>query len=472
MNRTTFFLIICNEFCERFCYYGLRSLLFSFAKEEYKFTVKESTIILHFFISMSYLFTLLGGFLSDMFLGRYNTIVVLSSLYLTGTSLLTYCSVVSGSPGLLVTSLLMIAVGTGGIKPCVAAFGGDQFGPDDAQNLRKFFNFFYFTINIGSMVSMVVTPIMSSGTCFGKQSCYPLAFGASSTLLGASILLFVIGTSLYVIKPARKKQFSRSFRSLVRNMKRLFWSLPESDEEPGTLLTPSEAACEACEEDDKKRTLRMLRILGPAVFFWALYDQQSSSWVMQGSKMDTRQSVFGYKVDVLPSQMQAFNSAFILLLIPMFSSLIYPLLGWIGVFSSPEEKMGAGIILASLSFFYSGYLEHRMGLAESAGQKLSILWQIPQYIILTAGEIMLNVTGMEYMYAEAPETMKSLALSMWLLAVTAGNLLVMGIAFLDPLALLPSSAHDMWSFVMYGIAGLVASKYMFRASGPTQKNMK
>ncbi|WEL39873.1 nitrate transporter [Encephalitozoon hellem] len=465
-RRTTLFLIICNEFCERFCYYGLRSLLFSFSREEYNFTTKESTMTLHFFVSMSYLFTLLGGLLSDMFLGRYNTIVALSSLYLTGTSLLTYCSVVSASPRLLMASLLMIAVGTGGIKPCVAAFGGDQFGVDETQDLRKFFNFFYFAINIGSMVSTVLTPVMSDTTCFGKNSCYPLAFGASSTLLGASIVLFVIGTNLYVIKPAKKEQFSRSFRSLAQNVKKLLWRQDGHDEKTSTLQTASEAVSEACEEDDKKKTLKILRILGPAVLFWALYDQQSSSWIEQGSKMDSRQRILGHDIDILPSQMQAFNSVFILLFIPMFSKLVYPLLGRIGILSSPEEKMGAGIVLASLSFFCSGYIEYKITLAESVGQKLSILWQVPQYVIVTAGEIMLNVTGMEYMYAEAPETMKSLVLSMWLLTVTAGNLLVMGITLLDPIALVSSRTHDMWSFIMYGIAGLAASRYMFQASRP------
>ncbi|CAD26015.1 OLIGOPEPTIDE TRANSPORTER [Encephalitozoon cuniculi GB-M1] len=474
MNGTTLFLIICNEFCERFCFYGLKSLLFSFTRSEYGFTIKESTVNLHFFISMSYLFTLFGGLLSDMFLGRYSTIVLLSSLYLTGTSLLTYCSIVSGSPGLMVGSLLMIAVGTGGIKPCVAAFGGDQFGPDDAQDLRRFFDFFYFAINIGSMVSMVLTPTMSSVGCLGKQSCYPLAFGTSSTLLGASILLFIIGKRFYVIKPVRKEQFSRTFHSLVQNLKELFRRQSRDSERKtqGTLKTVSEAACISHEEDDKEKTLKILRILGPAAFFWMLSDQQSSSWVEQGTKMETHQSILGYGMDILPSQMQAFNAVFILLFIPLFSKMIYPLMGLAGVFSSPEEKMGFGIALASLSFFCSGYLEYRIGLPAPAGQRLSIMWQLPQYVLMTAGEIMLNVTGMEYMYTEAPEPMKSLVSSMWLLTVTAGNLLVMVLTFLDPVALFSSRAHDMWSFVAYGTAGLLASRCMFQASKAAKRNRK
>ncbi|ADM12592.1 dipeptide/tripeptide permease [Encephalitozoon intestinalis ATCC 50506] len=466
MNRTTLFLIICNEFCERFCFYGLKSLLFSFAKTEYNFSIKASTMILHFFISMSYLFTLLGALLADRFLGRYNTILVLSPLYLTGTSILTYCSVVSGSPWVLMASLAMVAVGTGGIKPCIATFGGDQFGPNEAEGLRKFFDIFYFVINIGSMVSMMLVPAMSNVACLGKLSCYPLAFGMSSALLGASIFLFVAGEKLYVIKPARKEQFSNEFRFLVENLKSLFQKRPESCEEQTqeSGKTAAEAVSASHSQDTKKRIWKILKILGPAMFFWTLSDQQSSSWVEQGQKMGIRQSIFGYGVDILPSQMQALNPIFILFFIPIFSGFVYPLLGWLGVFSSREDKMGLGIVFGSLAFFYSGYLEHRIVQLVSSEEKLSILWQVPQYAIMTVGEIMLNVTGMEYMYVEAPETMKSLALSMWLLAVAVGNLLIMALTFLDPISLLSSHRHDMWSFAMYGALGLVASSYMFKTS--------
>lgn len=463
MNRPALLLIICNEFCERFCFYGLRSLLFSFTRSEYRFTSKEATVTLHFFISVSYLFTLLGGLLSDMVLGRYVTIVLLSSVYLTGISLLTYSSVVSGSPVLMVASLLMIALGTGGIKPCVAAFGGDQFDAEDTQDRRRFFNFFYLAINIGSMISMVLTPALSTTGCLGKASCYPLAFGTSSTLLGASILLFVLGTGSYIIKPVRKEQLSKTLRSLAGDLSRVLKHSGRHGHRTNQ-QTASEAVHKASAKDDRERTLRIVRILAPAVFFWMLYDQQSSSWVDQGSKMGTRHSFLGLSVDVLPSQMQAFNSVFILLFIPLFSKVVYPSMARLGVLASPTDKMGVGIVLASLSFLCSACLEHRIAALAPVGESLSILWQLPQYVLLTAGEVMLNVTGMEYMYSEAPETMKSLVLSMWLLAVTAGNLLVMALSLLDPMALLRSYNHDMWNFLAYAAIGLAASRHMLRAS--------
>lgn len=457
MNRTTLLLIICNEFCERFCFYGLKSLLFAFVRSEYKFTVREATLTLHLFVSLSYLFTLFGGFLSDMFLGRYNTIVLLSAIYFTGTSLLTYSSVVSRSSALVMASLFMIAVGTGGIKPCVAAFGGDQFGSEDIDSLNRFFSMFYFAINIGSMVSMILVPVMSNLGCLGKDSCYPLAFGTASALLGGSIVLFILGTSSYVIRPPGKESISAMVRSLVHRLRR---SRSKSDE-AGDGTSPSEMAHRYRMENNIERLMRVVKLFGPVAFFWMLYDQQSSSWVEQGSKMDTRPVFFNRPVEVLSSQMQAFNSVFILLFIPFFSRMVYPVMESIGLSLSPIEKMGGGIVLASLSFFCSAYLEHRISCSAAVGQRISILWQLPQYVLLTAGEIMLNMTGLEYAYAEAPETMKSMILSIWLLTVTAGNFLVMVFSLLDIMALFPSYSHDMWNFVMYGILGLVAARHMF-----------
>lgn len=450
MKRTTLSFIICNEFCERFCFYGLRSLLFAFTRSEYGFSAKQATLTLHSFISMSYLFTLVGGFLSDVLLGRYRTIVSLSAVYFTGTTLLTYSAVVSRSPMLVVGSLLMIAVGTGGIKPCVAAFGGDQFGPGDTQRMNRFFSLFYFAINIGSMLSMVSAPVMASLGCLGRDSCYPLAFGTASVLLGGSIVLFVLGSGSYVIKPVRKDGLSVVLKSLARHG-------PEDD----NALSASEIVHRLNVRDSAERLMRVVRLFGPVAFFWMLYDQQSSSWVEQGLKMNTRLVLFSRSFEILSSQMQAFNSVFVLLFIPLFSKIIYPAIESANLVFSPISKMACGLVLAALSFFCAACVEHRVASLAAVHEQLSILWQLPQYILLTAGEIMLNMTGLEYAYAEAPEMLKSVILSVWLLTVAAGNLFVMLFSLLDITMLFPPHSREMWNFVFYGVVGLCAARHLF-----------
>lgn len=88
-----------------------------------------------------------------------------------------------------VFGLTLIAIGTGGIKPCVAAFGGEQFHlPDQRELLTHFFSIFYFTINLGGFVGMILTPIMKKAvSCFGDDTCYALGFGFPAALMFLSI---------------------------------------------------------------------------------------------------------------------------------------------------------------------------------------------------------------------------------------------------------------------------------------------
>jgi solute carrier family 15 oligopeptide transporter 1 len=104
--------------------------------------------------------------------------------------------------------LAAIALGTGGIKPCVAAFGGDQFGPGQEKQLQKFFSFFYISINAGSLLSTFITPILREDVnCFGRLDCFPLAFGVPSLLMIVALGLFLLGRVLtnYKMTPPSKE---------------------------------------------------------------------------------------------------------------------------------------------------------------------------------------------------------------------------------------------------------------------------
>lgn len=99
--------------------------------------------------------------------------------------------------------LALIAVGAGGIKPCVAAFGGDQFKlPDQTKQMASYFSLFYFSINSGSFLSTLITPILREDVqCFGDETCYSLAFGVPGVLMFLSIGIFIVGKFLYKIIP-------------------------------------------------------------------------------------------------------------------------------------------------------------------------------------------------------------------------------------------------------------------------------
>jgi dipeptide/tripeptide permease len=105
-----------------------------------------------------------GGILSDSYLGKFKTIIYLSFVYCLGNLVMAYVAIPTSSPSIvgLAVGLGLLALGTGGIKPCVSAFGGDQFHESDTWKLASFFSMFYFAINMGSVLSMIVTPILRS----------------------------------------------------------------------------------------------------------------------------------------------------------------------------------------------------------------------------------------------------------------------------------------------------------------------
>lgn len=105
--------------------------------------------------------------------------------------------------------LALIALGTGGIKPCVSAFGGDQFVAGQEKQLQSFFSFFYISINAGSLISTFLTPILRQDVhCIeGREDCYPLAFGVPAILMVVALLLFVLGyfvTKYNIVPPGKE----------------------------------------------------------------------------------------------------------------------------------------------------------------------------------------------------------------------------------------------------------------------------
>ncbi|KFQ17556.1 Solute carrier family 15 member 1, partial [Merops nubicus] len=165
------FFIIVNEFCERFSYYGMRAVLVLYFKYFLQWDDNLSTAIYHTFVALCYLTPILGAIIADSWLGKFLTIVSLSIVYTIGQSVMAVSSINDLTDnnrdgikklhiGLSMTGLVLIALGTGGIKPCVSAFGGDQFEDHQEKQRSRFFSIFYLSINAGSLLSTVITPIL------------------------------------------------------------------------------------------------------------------------------------------------------------------------------------------------------------------------------------------------------------------------------------------------------------------------
>ncbi|XP_017794191.1 PREDICTED: peptide transporter family 1 [Habropoda laboriosa] len=348
------FFIVSNEFCERFSFYGMRTVLTLYLRNQLRYSAQTTIVIYHIFTAFVYFFPVFGAMLADSLLGKFRTIFYLSIIYSLGQIILSLSAVPPlGIPAreFSLLGLLLIALGTGGIKPCVAAFGGDQFVlPQHERYLSSFFSIFYFSINSGSLISSFLTPILRSDiSCFGETTCYSLSFFVPAILMALSIVIFISGKPLYrIVKPTGNvvlnvsKCVSHAISRKVKSKgeKRDHW-LDYADDKYDKVLIK-----------DIKAALQVMKLFIPIPFFWTLFDQQASQWTLQANRMNGEIGNFTLQ----PDQMQVFNPFLVLAFIPLFETCVYPLLAKIRL-HTPLRKLTIGGMLAALSFVISALVE-------------------------------------------------------------------------------------------------------------------
>uniref|UniRef100_A0A3B5BND3 Solute carrier family 15 member 1-like n=1 Tax=Stegastes partitus TaxID=144197 RepID=A0A3B5BND3_9TELE len=356
------FFIVVNEFCERFSYYGMRAVLVLYFKYFLLWDDDFATTIYHTFVALCYLTPILGAIIADSWLGKFKTIVYLSIVYALGQVVMAVSAIHDitdtnrdGTPdnmtlhvALSMLGLILIALGTGGIKPCVAAFGGDQFQDDQEKQRSTFFSIFYLSINAGSLLSTLITPILRAQECgiYTKQECYPLAFGVPAALMVVSLLVFIVGSGMYnktapqgniMVKVCKCIAFAISNRFRHRSSvypKRHHW-MDWAEERYDKLLIAQ-----------VKMVLKVLFLYIPLPMFWALFDQQGSRWTLQATTMNGN---FGL-LTIMPDQMQTVNPILILVLVPVVDSIVYPLIAKCRINFTPLKRMNVGMFLAGLAF--------------------------------------------------------------------------------------------------------------------------
>ncbi|XP_034489737.1 peptide transporter family 1 [Drosophila innubila] len=349
------FFIISNEFCERFNYYGMRTVLVLYLSRQLGYSDDTATVTFHIFTMFVYFLCVFGAIISDSWLGKFKTILYLSLVYICGSVLLTLGAI--GPLNLPVETftmlgLALVALGSGGIKPCVAAFGGDQFKvPEQLKQITSFFSLFYFSINAGSLISTTVTPILREDVhCFDDINCYPLAFGVPAVLMIVSVVIFVLGRPLYKIKPPAGNM-------VVLVSSTIWTAITTKCKEKKT--NPREHWLDYADKKydrkmigDVKVLMRVLFLYLPLPVFWALFDQQGSRWTFQATRMDGDMGSW----DLKPDQLQVLNPLLILVFIPLYDVAFYPLLRLVGI-RRPLQKLTLGGILAGIAFIISGIVE-------------------------------------------------------------------------------------------------------------------
>ncbi|XP_019637128.1 PREDICTED: solute carrier family 15 member 1-like isoform X1 [Branchiostoma belcheri] len=357
--------IVGNEFCERFSFYGMKAILTIYLLEALLFDDSTSTAIYHAFTFGCYFTPILGAIMADSWLGKYWTIVSVSVVYCLGHLIMSLSDLVgpepypfrgpspSGKiPGAMI-GLVLIALGTGGIKPCVSAFGGDQFKDGQTKQVQMFFSIFYFAINAGSLISTLVTPLLRDDVqCYGAD-CFPLAFGVPAILMVVATILFVVGTPFYKRNPPQGNVVvlvSKAIGNAVKNR----WNRESGEQRDHWMDYCDTTIYEKKLVRDIKFMLHVLYMYIPLPVFWALFDQQGSRWTLQAYRMNYDLGPLG---KMKPDQIQFVNPALILILIPIFEGAIYPILDKCKIPNRPLQRMCAGMTFAAGAFVVAGFIQ-------------------------------------------------------------------------------------------------------------------
>jgi dipeptide/tripeptide permease len=367
-----FWFIFWGEFAERCSYYGMRVILPLYLTMALHFTDQKAGPILYSFKMACYLLPLLGGFLADRFFGKYWTIVGFSVPYVLGHFILGL-----GTNTALFIALALLAGGSGVIKPNISTLMGqtyDQKRPGQEQLRSAAFLWFYFSINIGSLLSTIVVPIIRNH--YG----YATAFQFPAWIMLAALIAFAAGKRFYAPDPKERQ-------------------------EP----TPTERR-------ERWQTLgRLFGVFGLFVFFWVGYEHSDSIWVFF-MRDHVNLHIAGLKNPIAPDQVAFLNPLIVVICVPLFGRLFRKLDPEARTITAPRKIFVGFLLAAAAPAAMAG-----AAFVAQGGQRVALMWVIAAYVLLTLGEILLYGTGLELAYAVAPKSMKSFITACFLLTTTLGN---------------------------------------------------
>ncbi|KAF8649061.1 hypothetical protein HU200_064437 [Digitaria exilis] len=416
-----------------------------------------------------YLTPLIGATLADSYWGKYRTIAVFSTIYFLGMAALTLsASVPSFMPPQCVGSicpqptlpqylvyfvgLYMIALGAGGIKPCVSSFGADQFDDTDAVEKTKkgsFFNWFYFCINIGSLISGTVLIWVQENYGYG------IGFGIPTFFIALAIGSFFIGSEIYRFQIPGGSPLTRACQVVVAATRKRKVDLPDDSsllyeldgktsaiegsrklehssefsflDKAGVILwNESDGSrypwilCTVTQVEELKILLRMFPIWATGIVFFTVCAQNSSMFIEQGMVLNNQ--IGSFKIP--PATLSSLDVISVVVWVPIYERLVVPIARR---FTGKErgfselQRMGIGLFVSTIAVAVAALVEIKR--LQKVPVPMSILWQVPQYFLVGASVVFACVGQTEFFYNEAPRSMRSLCSALALLTVALGSYL-------------------------------------------------
>ncbi|XP_029180571.2 solute carrier family 15 member 4-like [Acropora millepora] len=457
-RRIRILLVICilfTELCERLTFYGVVANLVLYCRDYLKLEAPLPSSISLAFQGTSFFSPVIGGWIADTLLGRYNTIYGGSLLYLVGTILLAAVTFNYGDVHKLGTgskeeflgiSLLLISVGTGGIKANVSPLGADQIENEGVTVVQRFFDWFYWFIQLGSFLAYTAVVSVQQDVSFF----YGYVITASSIFI--AIILFVSGRNYYVIQPHKGSYMAdtckiiwqglKNNQCICRRFNELHW-LDRAKESFGGIWSDQRV-------EDVKAVVGIAPIFLTFILYWTIYGQGQTSYLLQGSFMKLKLSDH---FTMPAASLYLFEITMLLILIPVVDRIIYPMLRHFGVDFTPLKKMGVGMLFAMGSVIVAGLMEiqrkrfiathgyfqqHPFNTPVNASQ-MNIFYQVPQYVLMGTGEVLTSIPGLAFAYSQSPVYLRGVIMGLNLATIGIGFYVAGALA-----AIVRKATHGTW----------------------------
>ncbi|KAF4664592.1 hypothetical protein FOZ61_004940 [Perkinsus olseni] len=404
-NATIF--VLSMEMCERLAFTGLLPNLKNFLNEFLDYDDSTAYSYISDFQAIMYFTPLIGAAIADTLLGLYKTIIIFAAIYMLGLLFVVLAAVPSISQPWMVHLGLMtlIGLGSGGIKSCVNVMGAQQFHPElHKSDITRYYTYFYASIQIGSIIGGIVTPLMVEGVSYFAAFCVPLA----AFVVGFAIFLFASFTNRYV-KP--KPQGSAVVQvAKVIGSACMKCSLEKCKKSRGGKYEDSFI-------EDAKMLFRLVPLFCLIIPFMIAYQQMTTAWVTQGSKMN--RDTFGWDIPV--PLMQNVDPIAVALTSVVVDGALYPNLRRWGIMPSPLVRCAIGSFSGAVALVCSLIVEYVV-MAHPVFT-ISIWWQVLQYWFIAVGEIFLVSTSYEIAFTNSPSSLKAVASAVNLLFFSIAGLI-------------------------------------------------
>ncbi|XXG48037.1 hypothetical protein AAC387_Pa02g2581 [Persea americana] len=466
-------LIIGNEAFQFIGGLGLVINMIVYLRSDYHMGTAPATMFLFLWNAVGNFLPLLGAFISDSYLGRFQSIVWGSIANLIGSTLLWLTAIIPGakpaacnpphqtcqSPilsqvALLHSSFLLMSIGNAGIRPCSLAFGADQFdkrdNPNNAKILQSFFNWYYAAFGISAMIAITVIVYIQQN--YG----WKVGLGIPVALTALSAILFFVGSPFYVKMEPQKSLLTGLAQVMVAAFKNRHLDFPLNKEEGyyqsigSNLVAPTNklrflnkaciirsrekdlrhdgsssnpwSLCTVDQVEDLKSLLRLMPIWSTSIILFLIMYQQPLA-ILQVQTMDLH---VGKKFKFPPGSIGAFGVLSMTTWVAIYDRIIIPHLGRL----TNKQRLGIGLMLSCVSPAVAAIVERsrrdtaiQQGLVDAGTVSMSFMWIIPQILLNGLAEGFHFIGQNEFYYNELPKNMSSIGMALFTLGTGFGNLL-------------------------------------------------